>query len=305
MELLDIRLNDTVVVEKGGEIIPKVVAVDHSKRNEEITPFVYISHCPECGTLLVRDQDQAKHYCPNDSHCPPQILGRIEHFVSRKAMNINAGESTISFLHQKGLINDAADLYNLKKEDLLHFENWGEKSADNLVVSIKESKKSSFPKVLFAIGIRYVGETTAKTIAEAVRSIDALQQASYEELIEIDEVGERIAKSIQDYFRDPDNLVILEKLRCAGVCFEMGERQITPLSTKLMGSTIVLSGIFSCHRDEMKRLIELHGGKNSSALSASTTYLLAGDKIGPAKLVKAKKTGVPVISEKEFYTIIQ
>ena len=302
--LLDIRVGDTVLVEKGGEIIPKVVGIDLTKRTGESQPFSYITHCPECGTPLVRDEDEAKHYCPNDSHCPPQILGRIEHFVTRKAMNINAGEATIALLFSKGLIQNAADLYSLTREDVIHFDNWGEKSAENLIASIEESKKTSFHRVLYALGIRYVGETTAKKIAESMHSMDALQHAEYEQLLEIGEVGEQIAKSIQQFFLDRSNLGILENLRKAGVCFEMEEGAKELLSNKLDGASIVISGNFSRPREEMKRLIEQHGGKNSSAISASTTYLLAGDKIGPAKLQKATKLNIEIIDENKFYSLL-
>ena len=302
--LLDIRVGDSVIIEKGGEIIPKVVGVDKTMRGADSKPFRYISHCPECASLLIRDEGEAKHYCPNYIHCPPQILGRIEHFITRKAMNIAAGEATVELLFNKGLIKDVADLYDLKKEDLMHFENWGEKSADNLIKSISASKQTPFPKVLFALGIRYVGETTAKKITESIHSIDALCSATYEQLMEIDEVGERIAKGIQSFFSDEDNIALVEKLRSAGLCFEMGDNLPSVLSDKLQGMTIVISGNFSRSREEMKSLIEQHGGKNSSAVSSGTSYLLAGDKIGPAKLQKAEKLGVKIIDEKTFIELI-
>ena len=303
--LLDIRLGDTVAVEKGGEIIPKVVSVDLEKRTPDQKPFHYITHCPECGTRLVRDEDEAKHYCPNDAHCPPQILGRIEHFVSRKAMNINAGEATIALLFDNGLIRDVADLYSLKKESLIYFDNWGDKSADNLLTSIEASKKTPFPKVLYALGIRYVGETTAKKLAETTGSMEALQSASYAQLLEIDEIGDRITKSIRLFFSEQSNILLLEKLRKAGLNFEMDKDAKAVLSNKLDGASIVISGNFSRPREEMKRLIEQHGGKNSSAVSAATTYLIAGNKIGPAKLQKAKKVGVSIIDEDIFFDLIK
>jgi len=303
--LLDIRIGDKVIVEKGGEIIPKVVAVDLTQRSSHSLPFCYITHCPECGTPVVRDEAEAKHYCPNDAHCPPQIVGRIEHFISRKAMNINAGEATIALLFNKGLIKNVSDLYNLKKEDMLHFDHWGEKSAENLIVSIEESIKTPFPKVLYALGIRYVGETTAKKIAESMGSMDALQQAGYDKLLQIDEVGERIAQSVLQFFRDEANIRLLENLREAGLCFEIGDDAKTVLSNRLAGATIVISGNFSRPREEMKRLIELHGGKNSSAVSSATTYLLAGDKIGPAKMQKAEKLGINIIDERALLGLLE
>ncbi len=300
--LLDIRPGDAVIVEKGGEIIPKVVGVDINKRPAGSKPFEYITHCPECGTLLVRDEGEAKHYCPNDAHCPPQILGRIEHFVSRKAMNIAAGEATIELLFKKGLLRNSADLYSLKQEDVMHFENWGEKSADNLINSINESKKVSFPKVLYALGIRYVGETTAKKIADAVRSIDVLEQASEEQLLEIDEVGERIAKSIIDYFSDKDNRNIVEALRNAGV--QMKSDAKTQLSDVFSGMSFVITGTLSRPRDDFKTIIEQHGGTVSSAVSSKTSYLLAGEK-GGSKLEKAEKLGVKIMGENELMAMIK
>ena len=304
MALLDIRLGDTVMVEKGGEIIPKVVGVDVAKRSADSRPFGYITHCPECGTLLVRDEDEAKHYCPNEVHCPPQILGRIEHFVTRKAMNIAAGEATVALLFGKGFIKNAADLYTLKREDLVGLENWGEKSADILLASIEESKKTPFPKVLYALGIRYVGETTAKKIAASTGSMDALEHATREQLLHIDEVGDRIADTIQRFFCDESNLLLLEKLKKAGLCFEVGEESKTLLSNKLSGTTMVISGNFSRPREELKHLIEQHGGLVLSALSAQTGYLVAGAKAGPAKVQKATKLNLKVISEEELYTLI-
>jgi DNA ligase (NAD+) len=300
--LLDIRLHDWVQVEKGGEIIPKVVGVDVNRRDAGSQPFQYITHCPECGAALVRDETEAKHYCPNDAHCPPQILGKIEHFVSRKAMNIAAGEATIELLFRNGLVKNAADLYALKKEDLEHFENWGEKSAGNLIKSIAASVGTPFEKVLFALGIRYVGETTAAKIAAAMHSIDALAQAGEEQLFAIDEVGERIAQSICAYFADESNRELIARLRAAGLQFEAGAQ--ARLSDTLAGMSFVLTGTLSRPREEFKALIEQHGGSAGSAVSAKTTYVLAGDK-GGSKLDKARKLGVKIIDEETFHSLLK
>ena len=299
--LLDIRLGDRVFVEKGGEIIPKVVGVVLSQRPAGSAPFRYISHCPECGAALVRDEGEAKHYCPNDTHCPPQILGKIVHFISRKAMNITAGEATVELLFAKGLIKNAADLYKLKKEDLQHFEGWGEKSAENLVSSIAESVQAPFAKVLYALGIRYVGEITAKKIADALPSIDALVNATEDQLLAIDEVGERIAQSIIAYFADESNCLFVEALRHAGV--RMIAEVKEQLSEALSGKSFVITGTLSRPRDDFKALIEQHGGTVSSAVSAQTDYLLAGDKAG-SKLRKAEKLGIKIIGEEEFEIMI-
>ncbi len=299
--LLDIRLHDKVIVEKGGEIIPKVVGVDHAQRPTDSRPFEYITHCPECGAQLVRDEGEAKHYCPNDAHCPPQLLGKVEHFVSRKAMDINAGEATVELLFNKNLIKNAADLYTLKKEDLQHFDNWGERSAENLIKSIADSVNVPFAKVLFALGIRYVGETTAKKIADALPSIDALMDATEEQLLAIDEVGERIARSIIAYFADESNRKIVASLRDAGV--RMTAEAKLRLSDTFSGKTFVITGTLSRSRDDFKTLIEQHGGSVSSAVSAKTDYLLAGDK-GGSKLQKAEKLGVKIIGEEEFKQLL-
>ncbi|MDR2802576.1 MAG: NAD-dependent DNA ligase LigA [Prevotellaceae bacterium] len=301
MALLDIRLHDWVKVEKGGEIIPKVVGVDLSRRPAGSEAFQYITHCPECGAALVRDGGEAKHYCPNDAHCPPQILGKIEHFAGRKAMNITAGEATIELLFRNGLVKNVADLYTLKKEDLAHFDKWGEKSAENLVQSIAASIDTPFEKVLFALGIRYVGETTAKKIAAAVRSIDALARAGREELLAIDEVGERIADSILAYFADESNCELVARLRTAGLQLEAGAQ--AQLSDALAGMSFVITGTLSRPREEFKALIEQHGGSAGSTLSAKTTHLLAGDK-GGSKLEKARKLGVKIIDEETLMKII-
>ena len=301
---LDLRVGDMVYVEKGGEIIPKVTGVELSCRAEDSQPLQYITHCPECGTELVRYEGEAKHYCPNQSHCRPQIMGRIIHFIRRKAMNIESlGEETVELLFDNGLIADMADLYDLRAEQLAVLPRLGEKSAANIIQSIRSSKEVPFHRVLFALGIRFVGETTAKYLAEHFHSMDAVMAASREELTEAEEVGEKIADSIMDYFSDEHNRSIVERLRKAGLQFEAEQRQT--VSESLAGLTFVISGSFADHsRDELKALIEAHGGKNLAAISGNTSYLLAGDKIGPAKLQKATKLGVKIISEQEFVEMI-
>ena len=301
---LDLRVGDMVYVEKGGEIIPKVTGVELSCRAEDSQPLQYITHCPECSTELVRYEGEAKHYCPNQSHCRPQIVGRIIHFIRRKAMNIESlGEETVELLFDNGLIADMADLYDLRAEQLAVLPRLGEKSAANIIQSIRSSKEVPFHRVLFALGIRFVGETTAKYLAEHFHSMDAVMAASREELTEAEEVGEKIADSIMDYFSDEHNRSIVERLRKAGLQFEAEQRQT--VSESLAGLTFVISGSFTDHsRDELKALIEAHGGKNLAAVSGNTSYLLAGDKIGPAKLQKATKLGVKIISEQEFVEMI-
>ena len=301
---LDLREGDMVYVEKGGEIIPKITGVELSERKAESEPLKYIDTCPECGSELVRYEGEAKHYCPNQSGCRPQILGRIIHFIRRKAMNIESlGEETIELLFENNLISNIADLYDLKAAQLSVLPRLGEKSADNIIQSIENSKLTPFHRVLFALGIRFVGETTAKYLAAHFRSLDAVMAASREELIEAEEVGEKIADAIIDYFADEKNILIIERLRAAGLQFEAEER--VAASERLAGMAFVISGSFADHsRDELKALIEAHGGKNLAAVSANTSYLLAGDKIGPAKLQKANKLGVKIISEQEFVEMI-
>ncbi|MBO5465687.1 MAG: NAD-dependent DNA ligase LigA [Alistipes sp.] len=301
---LDLREGDMVYVEKGGEIIPKITGVELSARKAESEPLKYIDTCPECGSELVRYEGEAKHYCPNQSGCRPQILGRIIHFIRRKAMNIESlGEETIELLFENNLISNIADLYDLKAAQLSVLPRLGEKSADNIIQSIENSKLTPFHRVLFALGIRFVGETTAKYLAAHFRSLDAVMAASREELIEAEEVGEKIADAIIDYFADEKNILIIERLRAAGLQFEAEER--VAASERLAGLAFVISGSFADHsRDELKALIEAHGGKNLAAVSANTSYLLAGDKIGPAKLQKANKLGVKIISEQEFIEMI-
>ena len=304
IEALDLRIGDMVYVEKGGEIIPKVTAVELSQRPADSQPLQYITHCPECGTELVRYEGEAKHYCPNQSHCRPQIVGRIEHFIRRKAMNIETlGSETVELLFDNGLINNIADLYDLRADQLAVLPRLGEKSAANIIQSIRISAEVPFHRVLFALGIRFVGETTAKYLAEHFRSLDAIMTASHEELLEAEEVGSKIADAIIEYFADEENCSIIERLRMAGLKFEAEQKQ--NLSESLVGLTFVISGSFADHsRDELKALIEAHGGKNLAAVSSNTSYLLAGDKIGPAKLQKATKLGVRIISEQEFVAMI-
>jgi DNA ligase (NAD+) len=259
-----------------------------------------------CGTLLVKDEGEAKHYCPNDTGCPPQLIGRIEHFISRKAMNIDGlGAETADLLYSKGLIGDMADLYDLKKEQLEVLDRMGSKSAENIIASIERSKGVPFQRVLFAIGIRFVGETTAKKLAEALKSLDNIRQALREELLQVDEIGEKIADSIAAFFQKPKNIELIERLKKAGLQLSLSEEETKTLSDKLAGLSIVISGNFAKHsRDELKQLIEKHGGKNLSSVSSNTSYLLAGDKIGPAKLQKAEKLGVKIIGEDDFLNLI-
>ncbi|MDR1594614.1 MAG: NAD-dependent DNA ligase LigA [Prevotellaceae bacterium] len=305
IELHDIRIGDTVIVEKGGEIIPKIVGVDKSKRPEDSVPLVYVTVCPVCGTTLVKPMGEAKHYCPNESGCSPQILGKIEHFVSRRAMNIEGiGEETADLMFEEGLIQNIADIYDLTKDKIVRLERMGSRSADNIIEGINKSKETPFTRALYALGIRYVGETTAKKIAMAFRSLDAIRNASLDNLLQVDEVGDRIAQSIIQYFADDNNIAIVERLKAAGLKFEVeiGDNEI--LSDKLQGKSIVVSGNFSRPRDELKQLIERHGGKNASGVTSNTDYLIAGDKMGPAKLQKAEKLGIKIISENEFMEII-
>ena len=304
IELLDIRIGDMVYVEKGGEIIPKITGIDLSARQAESQPLEYITHCPECGATLVRYEGEAKHYCPNQNGCRPQILGRIVHFIRRKAMNIESlGEETVELLFANNLLHNIADLYDIKAEQIATLPRLGEKSAENIIQSINNSRQVPFHRVLFALGIRFVGETTAKYLAEHFRSLDAIQSATREELTEAEEVGEKIADAIIEYFADERNQQIIERLREAGLQLTAKER--TKASNTLEGLTFVISGSFANHsRDELKALIDANGGKNLAAVSANTSYLLAGDKIGPAKLQKANKLGIKIISEDEFIAMI-
>ncbi|MBE6195856.1 MAG: NAD-dependent DNA ligase LigA [Rikenellaceae bacterium] len=301
---LDLRIHDRVYVEKGGEIIPKVVGVELSMRPATSEPFRYIDHCPICQTPLVRYEGEAKHYCPNSLNCRPQILGRIIHFIGRKAMDIEGlGEETVELLYDQGLIKSAADLYDLRAEQLSGLPRLGEKSAENIIRSIKGSLEVPFPRVLFALGIRFVGETTAKYLASHFRTLDRVMGASREELVEAEEVGEKIADAILEYFADERNRALIERLRQAGIRTEAEEQRLA--SEQLKGLQIVISGSFERHsRDELKALIEAHGGKNLAAVSGNADYLLAGAKMGPAKLKKAEQLGVKIISEAEFEAMI-
>jgi len=306
INLLDIRVNDYVFVEKGGEIIPKIVGVDKDARTTESKAVDYINSCPECGTELIRLEGEAKHYCPNDTGCPPQIKGRIEHFISRKAMNIGAAEATVEALVDNGLIHDSADLYFLTKEDVLGLDRFAEKSANNLIESIEKSKEVPFHRVLFALGIRYVGETVAKTISLELRTIENIRKASTEQLTEIHEIGERIAFGVVDYFKNDINIKIIDKLKISGVQLEVREDSNQQYENKLNGQSFVISGTFEKHsRDELKELIVKYGGKNTGSISAKTNYLLAGENIGPSKLEKVKKLNIPVINESDFINMIE
>ncbi|WP_346702106.1 NAD-dependent DNA ligase LigA [uncultured Alistipes sp.] len=303
MALLDIRPGDMVYVEKGGEIIPKITGVELSQRPADSRPFEYITHCPECGTALVRYEGEAKHYCPNQSGCRPQIIGRIIHFIRRKALDIEGlGEETVELLYDNALVRTVADLYDLRAEQLSPLPRLGEKSAENIIRSIERSKEVPFARVLFGLGIRFVGETTAKYLAEHFRTLDAVMAASREELVEADEVGERIADAIIEYFADGTNLDIIRRLRAAGLQFEAAARELA--SESLAGKSFVVSGRFTRSRDEMKALIEAHGGKNLAAVSGNVDYIVAGENMGPAKLKKAEKLGIRILSEEEFIRMI-
>ncbi len=306
IEKLDVRLGDMVFVEKGGEIIPKIIGVDLSKRKAESQPTHYITHCPECNTELQRNEGEANHFCPNENECPPQVIGKMEHFVSRKAMNIDSlGGETIVQLFKAGLVKNIADLYDLKKEQLLPLERMAEKSANNLIEGLEASKQVPFERVLYAIGIRHVGETTAKKIAKKVKTLDVLIHSTKEELLAIDEVGEIIAISLHEFFNNEKNKAIIEKLKAAGLQFELSEEQQQGGSDKLKDLTFVISGVFAKHsRDQYKEMIELHGGKNSGSISKKTSFVLAGDNMGPEKLKKAESLGVKMINEDEFLEML-
>ncbi|OFX89012.1 MAG: DNA ligase (NAD(+)) LigA [Bacteroidetes bacterium GWF2_33_16] len=306
IKLLEIHENDFVFVEKGGEIIPKIVGVDQKTRDINTMPIEFITHCPECGSKLERNEGEAKHYCPNVYSCPPQIKGRIEHFVSRKAMNIGGAEATIEALFEKGLIHNSADLYYLTKEQILLVDRFAEKSATNLIESIEESKKVPFQRVLFGLGIRFVGETVAKTLANHFKSIENIKNASIEQLTSVQEIGDRIAISIIEYFKDDKNLEILERLKNAGIQLEVAQFENNNLFNKLNGKTFVISGTFENHsREELKDLIEKYGGKNTGSISKNTNFLLAGENIGPSKLEKVQELKIPIITEDDFLNMIK
>lgn len=309
IKALDLHIGDMVYVEKGGEIIPKITSVDLEARKENFMigdKVRFATKCPDCGTTLVRNEDEAAHYCPNSEGCPTQIKGRIEHFVTRRAMNITIGPETITLLYDKGLIRDASDLYNLKFEDLVNLERWGETSARNLIESIEKSKSVPYERVLFALGIRYVGETVAQKLASAFPNIDKLIKATIEELTSVEEIGNRIAQSLIDYFSKPEFMQFVMRLKEHGLQFELSEDVLAAKTEKLKGLTIVISGTFKLHsRDEYKAMILQNGGKNSGSVSKNTDYILAGDNMGPAKLEKAQKQGVKIINEEDFLKLIE
>lgn len=304
IKLMDIHIGDYVYVEKGGEIIPKITRVAPEDRGFDIVPVEFPKNCPVCGTTLVKDEEEARHFCPNSDMCPPQIKGKFIHFSGRKAMDINAGEATIEQLYNKGYIKDLADLYTLTREQLLTLDKWKEKSADNFLKSLEQSKKIPFENVLFALGIRYIGETTAKNLAGEFRNIDAISNATREQLLATEEVGDKLADSIISWFSNPQHASTVDRLRAAGLQMEVDVSNKVIESEILKGKTIVISGNFSISRDDMKALIEKHSGKVGSSISGNTTYMVAGEKCGPSKLEKATKLGVEIISEEEFLKIV-
>ena len=303
----DLHIGDYVYVEKGGEIIPKIVGVDLDQRPIIAQPVQFITHCPECGAKLVRYEGEAAHYCPNDAGCPPQIKGRIEHFISRKAMNImSLGPETVDEYWSRGLIHNVADLYDLTVAQITGGNKNRRLSAENVVNGIKHSTQVPFERVVFALGIRFVGETSARLLARHFKTIDALMNASMEELQEVEGIGEVIAKSVQSYFRHPQNMEIINRLRQYGVQMSLSEEQIQGVTDKLAGKSIVISGVFAQHsRDEYKMMIEQHGGKNVGSISGKTSFILAGENMGPSKLQKAEKLGIPIVSEEEFLQMIE
>lgn len=303
MAQMDIRVGDFVYVEKGGEIIPKITGVELSKRGKDTKKPDFPTVCPDCGTTLVKEDDEAKWFCPNIEGCPTQIKGRLLHFLSRKAMNVIAGDATVDQLYNLGLVRTPADFYDLKKSDLLHLEGWKERSAQRFLDSMKNSLKVSFDHVLFALGIRYVGESTAKEIAQHFGNIDNIEKADVTQLLEVQDVGEVIAESVYNFFQNEKHRLEIQRLKADGLKMSM-EAPAQNLSAALTGKTIVISGNFSISRDEMKELIALHGGKNSGSLSGKTSYLLAGSKPGPEKMKKAEQLGIPVINEEEFRSML-
>ena len=304
---LDLHMGDMVYVEKGGEIIPKITGVDLSSRPAGSEKVTFITHCPECGSKLVRYEDEAAHYCTNESTCPPQIKGRIEHFISRRAMNIEGlGPETVDQFYQEGMIRDAADLYTLRASDICRLERMGEKSAENIVNGIEKSKQVPYERVLFALGIRFVGETVAKKVARAFPSIDKLESATLDDLVHVDEIGEKIAQSILRYFHDERNRTFVTRLREAGLQMETSEEDQSGRTDRLQGKSIVISGVFARHsRDDYKALIERHGGKNVGSISKKTSFILAGENMGPSKLEKAEKLNIPIINEDDFLAMIE
>ena len=307
IEGLDLHIGDMVYVEKGGEIIPKITGVDTDARGMLLGEKVkFITRCPECGTPLVRFEGEAAHYCPNETACPPQIKGKIEHFISRRAMNIDGlGPETVDMFYRLGFIKDAADLYRLTVDDIKDLDRMGQKSAENIVNGIAASRNVPFERVLFALGIRFVGETVAKKIARSFKSIDEVEQASLETLMSVDEIGEKIAQSIVSYFANPLNRSLVERLKEAGLQFSRSEEDLSEYTDKLAGQSIVISGVFEHHsRDEYKEMIERNGGKNVGSISSKTSFILAGANMGPAKLEKAQKLGIRILSENEFLDLL-
>lgn len=306
IQSLDLHINDMVYVEKGGEIIPKITGVDITQRQPDSQKVTFITHCPECGSPLVRYEDEAAHYCTNETACPPQIKGKIEHFISRRAMNIEGlGPETVDQFYQHGLIHNAADLYELTEDQLIGLERMGKKSAQNIIQGIEQSKQVPFERVLFALGIRFVGETVAKKLAKAMHSIDKLAAATLDELIQLDEIGGKIAQSILNYFANEANRGLIEHLRRAGVQLALTEETLSAQTDKLKGMSIVISGVFAKHsRDEYKQMIEQNGGKNVGSISSKTSFILAGENMGPSKLEKAQKLGVRIIDENEFLQML-
>lgn len=318
---IDVRIGDTVFVEKGGEIIPKITAVDLSLREKDAIEIVYIKNCPECGTQLTRVEGEANHYCPNDKSCPPQIKGKIEHFISRKAMNIDSlGEGKVEIIFDSGKLNNVADLYDLTFDDLFGIEKsfiasdtgkerimrFMEKTVENILKGIETSKTVSFEKVLFAIGIRYVGETVAKKLAQSFKNIDNIINASLEDLVNTEEIGVKIAESVKNYFSNPENILLINRLKEKGLRFEISDEESTFISNKFEGLSFVVSGVFEKYsRDQIKKMVEENCGKNVAAISAKTSYLIAGDNMGPEKKKKAEKLNIPIISETEFLNLVE
>jgi len=304
---LDLHINDLVKVEKGGEIIPKIVGVNEVERHPMNQRVQFIDTCPECGTKLIKDEGEAKHFCPNETGCPPQIKGKIIHFISRKAMNIDGmGEETVELFYNMGLIRNVADLYSLKAEEIAALERLGEKSAQRIIDGLEASKQVPFERVVFALGIRFIGETVAKILVKAFKNIDTLMAATVEQLTGVNEIGERIAQSFVDWFAVAENRELVERLRTIGLRFELSEEQLAGTSDKLAGLSIIISGTFQKHsREELKDMIEKHGGKNVGSISKNTSYLLAGENMGPSKLEKVQKLGIPIISEEEFLALIR
>lgn len=307
IEKLDIREGDTVFVEKGGEIIPKIVGVDTQQRDLLSIPTTYITHCPECGTALIRQAGEAQHYCPNFSGCPPQITGRIQHFISRKAMDIEGlGSETVELLFKENLIHNYADLYTLTKEQLLPLERMADKSAENLLQGVQRSKQIPFERVLYALGIRFVGETVAKKLAKHYQTLDRLMQATPEDLMQVDEIGERIAESVYEFFSNPDNVQLIQRLKEYGIQFQISAEELQGQTDILQGKTFVVSGVFEkVSREELKKLIEKNGGKVSGSISSKTSWVIAGANMGPSKLEKATSLGIPIISEDDFLKMIE